>query len=74
MKDPETPMVKGVANRYWVVTAGLVIFDILDCIKARRNETRGHYHGSTTQNWSEEMSGGMKPVSSKSKESKHLKA
>lgn len=34
MKYPVTPMVKGVANRYWVVTAGLVIFDILDYIKA----------------------------------------
>jgi hypothetical protein len=57
MEDPETPMVKGVANRYWVVTAGLVIFDILNVIKARRNETRGQHHGSMTQNWSEEVGG-----------------
>lgn len=43
MKDPETPVVKGVANRYWVVTSRLVIFDILDCIKARGNEARGRH-------------------------------
>lgn len=37
MKNPETPMVK--VNIYEVVTAGLVIFNILDCIKVRRNVT-----------------------------------
>ena len=69
MKDPETSMIEGVANRYWVETTRSVVFDILDSIKMRRNETRGDHGGSTTQ-WSE-ASRGMEPVSSRSKESKH---
>ena len=68
-KDPEMSMVKGVANGYRVETAGTVIFDVLDCIKAQRNETRGHHHGSTTWDRSEDVSGGMKLVSPKSGES-----
>ncbi|EKM74797.1 hypothetical protein AGABI1DRAFT_116713 [Agaricus bisporus var. burnettii JB137-S8] len=60
-------------NIYWVVTAWLVIFDILDCIKVRRNETRSRHHESTAQNWSGEVGGRMKLFSSKSKESKHPK-
>jgi hypothetical protein len=66
MKDPETSMIKGVAKRYWVETTGSVVFDILDYIKTRRNETRSNHRGSTTQ-----ASSGMEPVSSKSTESKH---
>lgn len=71
MKDLETSMVKGVIDMYWVVPAGSVIFNILDSIKARRNEARGHHCGSRTQNWSGKASEGMKPVSSKSRETKH---
>jgi hypothetical protein len=71
VKDPETSMVKGVADGYRVVTARSITFDVLDCIKERRNEARGHHHESTTQDWSGEVRGGMKPVSPKSKEGKH---
>ena len=65
MKNPVASIIKCVANRYWVVTAGLIIFETLDSVEARRNKTRGHHYGSTVQKWSEEASGRMKLVSSK---------
>ena len=39
MKDPEATLVEYVANRYWMVSAGTVPFDILNVVKLRRNVT-----------------------------------
>ena len=48
MKDSVTPWVKNVADRYRVISARLVVFDI---IKPRRNEANGGHCGSLTQHW-----------------------